>query len=152
MIQGKKLPSNFWNKTFLEALKNSLGSITHACSEAKVTPQSYYAYRLKNPTFAKKADAILETICLPILEDMARSRAMKTSDKLLMFLLRNLAWEKWSKDEVAKALAREEPKLKLREKAEEYIDDQRPLTKAEIAAADAYVKALDEEDDDLDDD
>lgn len=151
MTQGKKLPSSFWNKIFLEALKNSLGSITHTCSEAKVTPQSYYAYRLSNPKFAKKADAILETICLPILEDMARSRAMKSSDKLLMFLLRNLAGKKWNQDKKEEALAREEPKLLLYQRVEDIKDDQCPLTKPEIAAGLAYEQALDEEDDEYED-
>lgn len=151
MVQGRKLSSDFWNKTFLEALKHSLGSITHTCKEVGVTPQSYYAYRLKNPTFAKKADVVLETICLPILEDMARSRAMKSSDKLLMFLLRNLGGKKWNQDKVEDALAKEEPKLLLHQQIEDVKDDQRQPTKAELAAAKAYEDALDEEDDDLDD-
>lgn len=142
MIKGKAIPSSFWNKTFLEALKNSLGSITHASKEAGVTPQSYYAYRLKNPVFAKKADLILETICLPILEDMARSRAMKMSDKLLMFLLRNLAGKKWNMDRIEDAMAKDEPRSRREQKYVEQEDKQRVPTYAERMAAKAFLDTL----------
>ena len=142
MNQGKKIPSHFWNREFLEALKNSLGSITYAAKESGVTPQSYYAYRLKNPIFAKKADDILETICLPILEDIARSRAMKTSDKLLMFLLRNLSGGKWNRDKIEDARARDEPRMRRDQRYRSIEAEQRVPTEIERAAAKAYREVL----------
>ncbi len=145
MSQGKKLTSNFWNKTFLEALKRNCGVVTHASKEVGVAPQTYYDYRSQNKVFAKKVDSIKEDVCLPLLEDIVFARAIKGNDKLLLFLLRNLGGKKWNRDKAEEAMAKEEPFVRRREESERYKEEQRPPTKAEKAAAAAYLAVLDQE-------
>ncbi len=142
MSQGKKLTSDFWNKTFTEALKNNLGIVTHACSKTGITPQCYYEYRLRNPVFGKKIDIIKEQICLPVLEDLAQARAIKDNDRLLMFMLRNLSETKWNRDKVAEAMAKAEPQLRREAKYASKELEQRVPTKAERLAARAFRKVL----------
>ena len=142
MSQGKKLPSDFWNKTFTEALKNNLGIVTHACTKTGVTPQCYYEYRLRNPAFGRKIDLIKERICLPVLEDLAQARAIKDNDRLLMFMLRNLGASKWSRDKVEEAMAKDEPRIRSRELNQKELIQQKIPTKAEQEAVRAFRKAI----------
>lgn len=148
MAQGKKLTSDFWNKTFTEALKNNLGIVTHACSKTGITPQCYYEYRLRNPVFGKKIDRIKEQICLPVLEDLAQARAIKDNDRLLMFMLRTLGGPKWNRDRIEEAMAKVEPQLRREAKYASPEHEQRLPTRAEKAAAKAYLAVLDEEEED----
>lgn len=142
MSQGKKLTSEFWNKTFTEALKKNLGIITHACSKTGITPQCYYEYRLRNPVFGKRIDQIKEQICLPVLEDLAQARAIKDNDRLLMFMLRNLGAAKWSRDKIEDAMAKVEPQIRREAKYASPEFEQRMPTRAERYAAKAFRKAL----------
>jgi len=149
MSQGKKLDAGFWNNIFTEALKNNLGIVTHACSKTGITPQCYYEYRLRNPLFGKSIDAIKEQICLPILEDLAQARAIKDNDRLLMFMLRTLGGAKWNRDRIEDAMAKIEPQLRREAKYASPEHEQRLPTRAEKAAAKAYLAALDEEEDEV---
>jgi len=150
MRQGKKIPAKFWNTTFLEALKDSIGNISSACRIVGVTPQSYYLQRYKNPSFDKKVEEIQKRICLPLLEDIARSKATHDNDKMLMFMLRNLGGDKWNQDVIHVQLARIEAEIRKVERIneenerarKEYLGEQRKPTKAELYASAAYGKAL----------
>jgi hypothetical protein len=145
MNQGKKIPDSFWERDFLERLEHSAGSIAAACRSAGVTPQSYYNYRFKNPAFARKAEKILTGLCLPVLEDIARAKAIQGDNKILLFLLRNLGGDKWNKDLREAALAKELAGVKLSEEKNKGVIHQHIPTRAERAAIDAYLEALEEE-------
>lgn len=145
MTKGKRIPDTFWNKTFLEALKMSMGNVMMACKGLNISPPSYYNQRLRSASFAKKADTIIERICVPVLEDTAFLKAMKGDTRLLIFLLRTRGGKKWSQDLIEAAFAKDEA-VDLRRVRESQTDfEQRPPTKAERAAAKAYLEALGDE-------
>lgn len=74
-----------WKKQFLETLRNS-ANVRVACQAAVISRQSAYEARRKNSKFAAQWDEALEDAC-DVLEARAWDRS-KTSDQLLMFLLR----------------------------------------------------------------
>lgn len=147
MIQGKRIPDDFWNKDFLEALKMSMGNVMMACKGLNISPPSYYNHRLKHPSFAKKADSIIERVCVPVLEDTAFLKAMKGDTRLLIFLLRTRGGKKWNQDLIEAAFAKDEAFYLRRERDSKTDEEQRMPTKAERAAAKAYLEALEGEDD-----
>lgn len=146
MNQGKRIPDTFWNKDFLEALKMSMGNVMMACKALSISAPSYYNQRLRSASFAKKADKIIDRICVPVLEDTAFLKAMKGDTRLLIFLLRTRGGKKWSQDLIEAAFAKDEAIDLRRQRESEPAFEQRPPTKAEKAAAKAYLAALDEED------
>jgi len=145
MAQGKKLSPNFWNKVFLEALELSVGNVSVACKATNITPQTYYQYRSKNPDFAKKARFLLDNVCLPYLEDIARSRAIQGNDRLLIFMLRNLGKRRWNRDKEYEAMAKESILRKKKDVYKKIKINQRPPTEAEIRAAE-ILNGEDDED------
>lgn len=74
-----------WKKPFLEALRNS-ANVRAACQAAGIARSRAYDEYGKNKKFAAAWDEALESAC-DILEARAWERS-KTSDQLLMFLLR----------------------------------------------------------------
>ncbi len=145
MSQGKKFPDQFWNTVFIESLKNNFGIIAHACTKSGTTPQCYYAHRLAKPAFAKKVDNIKSKMCLPMCEDVAMSAAYKGSERLLIFMLRNLGKGKWSQDKIEEAMAKTQPEISKQKELEKLDDMQRLPTKAEKAAAKAYLENLEDD-------
>lgn len=80
-----KSPRRNWRKPFLETLRNT-SNVRAACQAAKVTRSNAYKFYHADPKFAAQWDEALESAC-DILEARAWERS-KTSDQLLMFLLR----------------------------------------------------------------
>lgn len=141
-MQGKKIPKSFWYKEFLDLLKESAGNVMGVCRALGITPQSYYNYRYKDPELEKTADKIIDSMCLPMLEDIARIRALKGNDKLLMFLLRNRGGRKWNQDVIAVEFAKERIKYSRENKREQYKEIQRVPTEAKRASALNPIEAL----------
>lgn len=141
--QGKKISKSFWYKKFIEAIQDSAGNIVAACRTLGVTPQTYYRYRYVDPSFAEEVDLIIDTICVPLLEDIARNKAIHGNDKLLMFILRNRAGKKWNMDRYYEA----QLKLVQEEKDNKIKEEQSLPTRAEIIGAQAYLDALETEED-----
>ena len=144
MNQGKKLPKKFWHKTFIEAVKLNVGNISATCRSVGITPASYYNYRLKDKEFAEKVDNIKENYALPMLIDMGVSRAMRESDRLLMFFLRNLGRSKWNRDKEYEAFAKDAPRKERDSGYRKTEDEQRQPTEAELYATKVYIEALEE--------
>lgn len=145
MRQGKKIADRFWYEGFLKALKENLGNIVATCNAAGVTPQSYYNRRIDDPVFGKQADRILDQVCVPYLEDIARARAAKGDTRLLVFVLRNRGGRRWNQDRIQEAMAKEEPRIRHEKKLDSKEFEQRLPTRAEKAAAKAYLAALKDE-------
>lgn len=68
--------------------------MTRSCQAAGVTRQAYYNWRSIDAAFADEADAARDA-GVDQLEDVARARAMETSDTLLIFLLKANRPEKY---------------------------------------------------------
>lgn len=62
-------------------------SVSAACRAEKIGRATYYEWRKDDPAFAAAADAAIEE-GTDRLEDVARRRAEKESDTLLIFLLK----------------------------------------------------------------
>jgi hypothetical protein len=73
-------------------------SVTTACQAEGIGRTAYYAWINDDPDFKAQADAAIEA-GTDKLEDVARQRAMKQSDTLLIFLLKGRRPEKF-KDRV----------------------------------------------------
>lgn len=143
-MQGKEYSKKFWNTNFVESMKNNYGVVAQACNKLNVSPQCYYAYRHRCPAFAKKIDKIKEDVILPMLEDIAFSRAIKDNNGILIFLLRNMGGRKWNRDRIEEAFAKDVPRNERLVEIEKSKEEQRMPTEAEKAAAAAYLKVLDE--------
>lgn len=76
-----------WHEPFLAALR-ATANVRLACQEAKVARQVSYRHRERNEGFALAWRDALDDAC-DSLEATARSRALKTSDTLLIFLLKS---------------------------------------------------------------
>lgn len=82
-----------WWGPFLEAYAET-GIITVACRRANIGRVTIYDYKRNCPEFAKLFDEAAKA-ALETLEDVAKQRAMTTSDTLLIFLLKCLAPDKY---------------------------------------------------------
>lgn len=143
-MQGKEYSKKFWNTNFIQSLINNYGIVTQACARLNISPQCYYAYRHRCPAFAKKVDNIKENVILPVLEDIAFNRAIKESNSLLIFTIRNLGGKKWNRDRIEEAYAKDAPRTERLIESEKSKQEQRMPTEAEKAAAAAYLKVLDD--------
>lgn len=72
--------------TFLKAFA-SMPNVSTACKRAKISRETAYEWREQDLDFAADWDAAAEASC-DALEDVARQRAIETSDTLLIFLLK----------------------------------------------------------------
>ncbi len=140
MNQGKKIPKSLWYGKFLETLKETIGNITQTCRICGVTPQSYYNYRYVDKEFNKMAQDIMDTICIPHLEDMVLSLARQGDTKMIKFFLRNRTTRRWNQDSAAYALV--EHKIMEEEEDKKFREEQRVPTKAEQLAGKAYYEVL----------
>lgn len=143
MNQGKKIPKSLWYDKFLPALKETIGNITQTCRICGVTPQSYYNYRYVDKKFNKMAQDIMDTICIPHLEDMVLSLARQGDTKMIKFFLRNRTTRRWNQDSAAYALI--EQKIREDEQQKKLEMEQRVPSRAEMVAAKAYRRVLEEE-------
>jgi hypothetical protein len=75
-----------WRKVFIEALRDS-ASVLYACKVAGVARSTVYRRRKDDPKFAQAWTYAIEE-AIDMLELEARSRTLKGSDVLLMFLLK----------------------------------------------------------------
>lgn len=69
-------------------------SVSAACKAAGIGRTAYYEWREADPEFASEADDAIET-GTDVLEDVARTRATRSSDTLLIFLLKARRPEKF---------------------------------------------------------
>src|SRR5204862_72622 len=76
-----------WPRRFLKALEDTGGMVTTAAQVAGISRQAAYDLRKRDPRFAEKWDDAVAA-AVDQLEAVAYRRAMDSSDKLLMFLLR----------------------------------------------------------------
>ena len=75
---------------------------------------------------------------------------MQGNDRLLIFMLRNLGKRRWNKDKKYEALAKDAPRKNKDITYSKHTEEQRPPTKAELAAAMAYEEAMEDEEDEDD--
>lgn len=85
MAARSRTPARKWRKAFLLALAKE-GCVVHACKKAKVGRRTVYDLREADESFRGEWDEAIEE-SVAELERTARKRAMRKSDKLLMFLL-----------------------------------------------------------------
>jgi len=71
---------------FLEKMRTS-GNVRLSCTAAGIGRTTVYRWRRKWATFAAEWDEAMEDAC-DVLEGVAWKRAIKMSDRLLMFLLK----------------------------------------------------------------
>lgn len=88
-----------WEKAFLAALANS-GNVRTSCQLSGIGKSQVYRRRESDPVFAKACDTALED-ALEVLEEEARRRAMKSSDLLLIFMLKAIAPQKYRESRVS---------------------------------------------------
>jgi|GEM_PF-3410146 len=74
-----------WWATFFQTLGET-GIVTHAAKAARVTRQTVYLYKRNSSEFARRWAEAME-LGNEMLEDVARQRALKGSDRLLQFML-----------------------------------------------------------------
>lgn len=82
-----------WFPLFLAALR-ATGNVRASCEKAKITRETAYDNRKSNPSFAARWDAAIEDAC-DSLEAVAWLRAKRSSDTLLIFLLKAHRPEKY---------------------------------------------------------
>lgn len=87
------LPTEGQWSNFFEALEET-GNISGSAKHAKIAPRTVYNHRKRDKAFAKKIEESLE-VGADRLEAVARARAEKSSDVLLIFLLKGLRPEKY---------------------------------------------------------
>ena len=75
-----------WHKPLLASIKGD-GNVSQACKAAGLSRKLAYRHRRLNPKFAKKWQLAMDEAC-DALEAIARQRAIKSSDTLLIFLLK----------------------------------------------------------------
>lgn len=88
-----KLTRKKWWGPFLESYAET-GIVTVSCRRAGVSRFTVYKYKRDCPEFTKLFDEAAKA-ALETLEDVAKQRAMTTSDTLLIFLLKCLAPDKY---------------------------------------------------------
>lgn len=145
MAQGKKIPNKFWDKNFLDALKANAGNISAACRAVNISVPSYYEHRHDNPEFSDRAEQIIDRLGMPILEDIARSKALQGDNAMLTFFLRNRGGKRWLQDRIVVDVAKEEARIEMKENRVEEV--QRPPTPFELEVARAYEEILEKYDD-----
>lgn len=69
-------------------------SVTAACKAERIARSTYYEWRDDDPDFAAAADGAIEQ-GTDVLEDVARTRAVRQSDTLMIFLLKGRRPEKF---------------------------------------------------------
>jgi hypothetical protein len=75
-----------WRPLFLAGLRQH-GIVRLACHEAGITRQKAYEHRAADPAFAAQWQSALDD-AIDTLEEIARQRALESSDTLLIFLLK----------------------------------------------------------------
>ena len=75
-----------WRPVFLEVLRNS-ANVRAACQKAGITRQAAYKSRAASDEFRAEWDVAIED-AIDVLEAVAQDRARKSSDTLLIFLLK----------------------------------------------------------------
>lgn len=75
-----------WQTPFLRVLKGT-GNVSYAAQKAHIQPSTAYRAYKRSRTFAAFWEEAI-SISTGILEEVARRRAIKTSDTLLIFLLK----------------------------------------------------------------
>jgi hypothetical protein len=89
----KKPSAGEWRPPFLAALRNS-GNVRAACKAAGISRQAAYKHRESSQEFRAAWDDAIEDAC-DILEAEAWQRGRKSSDTLLIFLLKAHRPEKY---------------------------------------------------------
>lgn len=77
-----------WEKKFLELYRKS-GNVSLSASGCGINRSTVYERRKAHPDFAQRMDEVREE-AIEVLEDAAWKRAKKSSDTLLIFLLKSL--------------------------------------------------------------
>jgi hypothetical protein len=75
---------DWWGRFF--KVLGETGIVTHAAKAAKVSRETVYLYRNNSAEFARRWAEAME-LGNEMLEDVARQRALKGSDRLLQFML-----------------------------------------------------------------
>jgi hypothetical protein len=89
----KKPSAGEWRPPFLAALRNS-GNVRAACKAAGISRAAAYSHRENSREFRQQWDEAIEDAC-DILEAEAWQRGRKSSDTLLIFLLKAHRPEKY---------------------------------------------------------
>lgn len=90
---GKNLETPEWVARFLEVFRDT-GNVRLACHATGISRPTPFAYREKDPEFARAWKDAEEDAC-DLLEAEARKRARATSDTLMIFLLKAHRPEKY---------------------------------------------------------
>jgi hypothetical protein len=85
-VTTEKGERRWWGR-FFQALAET-GIVTQAAHAAGINRLTAYRHRASNPEFAKRWEEA-EQRGIDMLEDVARKRAMQSSDTLLIFLLKH---------------------------------------------------------------
>lgn len=85
--RAKKVSSGEWRPAFLASLRNE-GNVKEACRRAKIARKTAYQHRNDDIDFQKEWDTAMDE-AIEVLELEASRRARKTSDVLLIFLLKS---------------------------------------------------------------
>jgi len=79
--------SDILKKRLLEALEVSLGIVTEACKNAKVSRKTFYQYCLEDPEFKKEVDA-LQDVALDFAEGALHKQIKNGVPSSTMFYLK----------------------------------------------------------------
>jgi len=93
LIKKTKANAGEWKDAFLAVLRGS-GNIRESCEQAGISRETAYKWKKQDKVFADKWEDSKED-AIEALEHEAHTRAMESSDVLLMFLLKALRPEKY---------------------------------------------------------
>jgi len=91
--EKRKSNAGEWHDAFFATLRNS-ANVRVSCEKAGIARKTAYQWRKRDKDFAKQWQDALDD-AIELLEDIARKRAEKSSDVLIMFLLKAHRPEKY---------------------------------------------------------
>lgn len=110
-------------------------AIATSCAMAGIGVQTYYDWRNADPAFARDCDEAIE-YGTDVLEDVARARAVRQSDVLMIFLLKARRPEKY-RERIDINLATELRSLAERAAADHQLDPAAVVAEAERLLAES---------------
>lgn len=123
IVQPPRAGAGDWMPPFLARLRGS-GTVRYACEAAGVSRQTVYAWKRRDPEFARQWDEAQED-AVEALEAAARVRALSGSDRLLMFLLRAIRPDKYGdRLRIEHSIEREKRRVYREALAEGLTDDE----------------------------
>jgi len=113
-MQGRKITNEEWEE-FLKILRENLGIISIACRKAGISRTSYYLKREDDLEFQKKADEIIDTFGIGLVEEKLMEAILKGNIAAIIFYLKckSKKWRPWIKTEVSGELTLREPEKEL---------------------------------------